>query len=111
MPLILRFDVDKPYGNAGLLRRVMSKLVEDYWFPRLDAFGYLSHLAAFLRYCNEQKIQGLFYFRLCTLPNDEIKTLLKQGNHKVGFHAENTRSFETFSDELKSFKDSVPSLK
>ncbi|HTB32338.1 MAG TPA: hypothetical protein VK808_09955 [Bacteroidia bacterium] len=105
MALILRVDVDKPYGRAGLFRKVISKLAEDYWFPqKVQALGYLSHLEDFLQFCNSQKVSGYIYHRICTVPDDKIIKLLQEGKHKLGLHAENTRSYETFSEELSKFK-------
>jgi hypothetical protein len=102
MPLILRVDVDKPYGRSNMINKIKSKLAEDYWLPR--AGNYLYHLKEFIEYCNSQSIQGYFYFRTCTAPNDIIKKLLSEGNHKIGFHAEDTRNFESFKSELTAFR-------
>lgn len=108
MSLILRVDVDKPYGHANLVRKVASKLTEDYWFPQfLLKDKYLTHLVAFLELCNREKVQGFIYFRTCTHPDEKVLRLLNEGGHKIGFHAENTRSVETFSAELNSFKKSL----
>lgn len=111
MGLILRADVDKPYGHSNLLRRVASKLAEDYFsIPIIGSFKYLSHLVEFLEYCNEQHIPGFIYHRACTAPNKKVRELLVSGGHKVCFHAENTRNFKTFSEELNSFKEKVKPL-
>lgn len=101
MPLILRVDVDKPYGHSSLLKAVKSKLSEDYWFPKFYPFnyGYLSNLSPFLEHCNREQIRGYFFFRHCTVPNKQIEKLMKEGRHCAGMHAENTRSFESFSAE------------
>jgi hypothetical protein len=105
MSLILRADVDKPYGHSNLLRKVASKWVEDYFpIPVLGTVGYLSHLIEFLEYCNSVNVPGFIYHRTCTSPNARVSELLLWGKHKVCFHAENTRSFETFSEELNAFK-------
>ena len=104
MPLILRVDVDKPYGRSNLANKIKSKLVEDYWFPKADSLNYLYHVEKFIEYCNSQNVIGYFYFRMCTMPNERIKKLLKEGNHKVGFHAEDTRSFETLNADINKFK-------
>lgn len=64
--------------------------------------GYLSHLKKLMLYCNEQKIRGYFFHRICTAPTAEIIELYKNGGHKTGLHAENTRNYETFSAELSS---------
>jgi hypothetical protein len=105
MSLILRVDVDKPYGHSNIIRKVASKVVEDYFsLPVVGNFKYLSHLIQFLEYCNAEQVPGFIYHRTCTIPNKKVKNLLKEGNHKLCFHAENTRSYETFSAELEAFK-------
>lgn len=112
MSLILRVDVDKPYGNSNLLRKIASKVVEDYFpIPIFGSYKYLSHLIHFLEYCNQQNIPGFIYHRNCTTPNKEVLGLIKNGGHKIGFHAENTRSLETFSEELRAFKKEMNPIK
>jgi hypothetical protein len=110
MALILRADVDKPYGHANLPRKIASKVVEDYFPIPFGHYKYLSHLIQFLRYCNENRVPGFMYHRICTRPNAEVVKLLNEGGHKLGFHAENTRSPETFSAELKLFREKVKPL-
>lgn len=108
MSLVLRVDVDKPFGHASLMRKIASKLVEDYLgsispnFPK-----YLSHQIQFLQYCNDNSVPGFFYYRTCTKPSKVVSELMKAGGHKTGFHAENTRSLETLSAELGRFRDFV----
>jgi hypothetical protein len=105
MPLILRLDVDKPYGNSTFKQRIMSKLAEDYWFPILPRMGYLHAVKTFLRFCNSENISCMMYFRHCNAPDQETLDLLDEGNHVFGFHAENTRSFETFRNEFQAFQN------
>lgn len=106
MGLILRVDVDKPYGHSNLFYKIISKISEDFWFPNIS-FIYLFHLKCFLRYCNKNSVRGYFYHRMCTVPSLSIYNLLNKGNHKIGFHAENTRSIETFERELAKFKSNA----
>jgi hypothetical protein len=103
MPLILRVDIDKPFGLHSMIRRVASKLKEDYWFPDFLNFDYLGHHKEFLRYCNKNKVVGHMYHRYSTIPDKETKALTIEGGHHYGFHAENTRSLKTFQDELNLF--------
>ncbi|NVK65536.1 MAG: hypothetical protein HWE22_13170 [Flavobacteriales bacterium] len=110
MALILRVDVDKPYGRKSFPQKIMSKAREDFWFPQVNALGYLKATEEFISYCNENGVQGCFYFRNCTTPNKRITDLLKKGGHKVGFHAENTRTLESFSEELDVFKKETQGL-
>ena len=105
MALILRVDVDKPYGNASFLKRVFSKFSEDYINFNCKHLGYLTHLEEFILFCNKQNIPGYFYHRLCTLPTENILKLYKEGGHKIGLHAENTQEYDTFLNELQILEE------
>ena len=110
MGLILRVDVDKPYGHHQPWRKVLSKVVEDY-VPRLPQFpGYLSHLREFVKYCNKNSIPGIFFHRLCTVPDVETKELYKLGNHELGLHLEDSRSQDAVFKEYQQFKSIVNDL-
>ena len=107
MALILRIDVDKPYGRSTSFEKIKSKITEDYYFPKLNFLGYLKATEEFITYCNSVSVVGIFYFRNCTAPNKRIIDLLNKGGHKIGFHAENTRDFDSFKEELEQFKHKV----
>jgi hypothetical protein len=112
MGLILRVDVDKPYGHSSLLRKIASKVAEDYFpIPFFGGIQYLKHLEAFLECCNSEQVPGFIYHRQCTVPDKKINELLIAGGHKLGFHAENTRSEETFAAELRLFSEKVSPAK
>ncbi|HXC04930.1 MAG TPA: hypothetical protein VNZ86_09275, partial [Bacteroidia bacterium] len=105
MALILRVDVDKPYGHSNLIRKVASKVSEDYFkIPLFSGISYLSHFIRFLEYCNANGVPGFMYHRMCTIPDQHVNELLKAGGHQLGFHAENTRTSATFAAELKRFR-------
>jgi hypothetical protein len=99
MALIVRIDVDRPYGKSPLLRHVLSRVGSDIYFPRVEAFGYLRELEVILRMLNEVKARSYIFFRRCTLPTTRILELVDAGGHEVGLHLENSRTFETFSAE------------
>lgn len=86
MSLILRADVDKPYGHSNLIRKVSSKWVEEFFsIPFFGSIGYLTHQIQFLEYCNSMHIAGFMYHRTCTAPNAEVFELLSSGGHKLCF--------------------------
>lgn len=99
MAVIIRIDVDRPYGRSPLPRHLLSRLSSDLYFPRVAAFGYLAELETMLGWLNEEKARAYVFFRRCTLPSESILTLLNAGGHEVGLHLENSRSFATFMDE------------
>jgi len=105
MSIILRVDVDKPYGKHTFTRKLASKLKEDY-FPTLNLhFDYLSHLKEMIKYCNNEGIRGMFYHRLCTVPDEETIKLFEIGGHQWGLHLENSRSIDTFTQEWLIFRN------
>ncbi len=111
MALILRVDVDKPYGHHTLIRKITSKIIEDYFPSYPLMIGYLSHLKQFIRYCNLKKVKGTFFHRLCTSPDDETLHLLKRGGHKIGLHLENSINIEAFLKEFNSLQNKVAGIK
>jgi hypothetical protein len=100
MALIIRIDVDRPYGKQPLVRHLLSRLSSDLYLPRVGAFGYLSELKTMLGWLNEARARSYVFFRRCTLPNEPVLKLLNAGKHVAGLHLENSRSFETFCEEI-----------
>ena len=105
MALILRIDVDRPYGKVGLIRHVSSYLSSEYYFPRVPWLGYLDELKVILRILNERRKSAYVCFRRCTLPSPEVIELMRSGGHVFALHLENSRSFETFQRELLFLED------
>lgn len=108
MGLILRVDVDKPYGNSNIIRKIFSKVIEDFIpIPFIGTYGYLSHLKEFIEFCNSENISAFFYHRNCTRPDQQVIELLKKGGHKLGLHSENTKTFECFEKEVLIMRKKV----
>jgi hypothetical protein len=101
MPVILRVDVDKPYGNATFYEKVLSKMRENYWFPALPFLGYLKQLKKFLQFLKEEKIRAHIYFRKCTLPHFNQLHNHSLDEHEIGVHIENTKNYNTFKKEIE----------
>jgi len=101
MALIIRIDVDRPYGKQPLLRHVLSRLSSDLYFPRVAEFGYLAELGCMLNWLNGEGVRAHVFFRRCTLPSEPILGLLEAGRHEIGLHLENSRSLETFLKEKR----------
>lgn len=102
MALIIRIDVDRPYGRAPLIRHIASRVSSDYWLPRIEAFGYLEELQVMLRWLNERGARAYLFFRQCTLPCKSVLKLAER--HVMGLHLENSRSLETFMEEKESLE-------
>jgi hypothetical protein len=101
MALIIRIDVDRPYGRHPLPRHLLSRLSSDLYFPKVPGFGVLTELQKMLAWLNREKARAYVFFRRCTLPSTAILELLDQGGHEIGLHLENSRSFETFAAEAQ----------
>jgi hypothetical protein len=104
MALIIRIDVDRPYGRQPLWRHCLSRFSSDFYFPRIPSLGYLTELKTMLTWLNETQARSYVFFRRCTLPDAELFHLLDQGRHELGLHLEDSRSYETFRQELQSLE-------
>lgn len=104
MALIVRIDVDRPYGKQGVLRHVASRLASDYSLPRMPGLGYLEELKSILRILNLGGRTAHVFFRKCTYPTSEVCELMEAGGHQFGLHLENSRSAGTFEEELSSLE-------
>lgn len=99
MSLVVRIDVDRPYGKDPLVRHVASKLSSDLWLPRIQGLGYLKELGRVLELLNSRRARSYVFFRRITLPSPQIWELIELGEHVVGLHLENSRSYDTFLHE------------
>ena len=104
MALIVRIDLDRPYGREGFMRHVASRISSDYFLPRMQWLGYLDELKAILRILNANGKSAHVFFRQCTCPTPEVSELMEAGGHRFGLHLENSRSAETFREELESLE-------
>lgn len=99
MALIIRIDVDRPYGKHPLPRHLLSRLSSDVCFPRIEGFGYLKELNRMLQILNARHARAYIFFRRCTLPFGRTMQLVDEGRHEIGLHLEDSRSYETFERE------------
>ena len=58
MALIIRIDVDRPYGKQPILRHVLSRLSSDIYFPKIETLGYLKELRIILQMLNDRKARA-----------------------------------------------------
>ena len=99
MALIIRIDVDRPYGRRPPARHFLSRLSSDLYFPRISGLGFLAELQTMLTWLNEERAHSHVFFRRCTLPSKSILKLLDAGGHEIGLHLENSRSLSAFLEE------------
>ena len=107
MSLIIRIDVDRPYGRSPLWRHSLSRLSSDFYFPRVPAFGYLDELRTMLTWLNQASARSYVFFRRCTLPDGPVMELLNRGQHEIGLHLEDSRTYETFQREITLLQRAV----
>src|SRR5438477_12496411 len=81
MAIIIRIDVDRPYGRQPLLRHVLSRVGSDLYFPRVRGLGYLRELDMILRTLNRLGGRADVFFRRCTFPSSSIIQSIRAGGH------------------------------
>jgi hypothetical protein len=101
MALIIRLDVDRPYGRHPFARHFLSRVSSDFYLPKITALGYLAELRTMLALLNEARSRSYVFFRRCTLPSRSVLDLLDAGRHEIGLHLEDSRSFATFLKETE----------
>jgi hypothetical protein len=104
MALIVRLDVDRPYGREPWLRHALSRLSSDFFLPRLESMAYLAELKWMLGLLNAQGVRAHLFFRRCTLPSESALELIRQGGHEMGLHLEDSRSYSTFLREKQALE-------
>jgi hypothetical protein len=107
MGLIIRIDVDRPYGKQGILRHIASRISSDYFLPRIEGLRYLDELKTILHILNANGKPAHVFFRKCTYPTPAVCELMEKGGHRFGLHLENSRSAETFREELGSLEQTL----
>ena len=107
MALVLRIDVDRPYGKRPWMRHLLSRVSSDLYLPKLESFGYLRELLEMLQILNENHARAYVFFRRCTLPSQSVMRRLEEGGHEIGLHLENSRSWATFAQEKQNLERHV----
>ncbi len=107
MALIIRIDVDRPYGRQPPLRHVLSWLSSELVFPQINKFGYLKELCIILNLFNKMNVKAYIFFRRCTLPSETVLGLIRDGGHEIGLHLENSRSLKSFLAEKKILEQHI----
>ncbi len=107
MSLIIRIDVDRPYGKRNLFLQSLSRLTSDYNLPRIKNSFYLNELYEMLCYLNVKKVRAYIFFRKITVPTKRILSAITSGDHICGLHLENSRTYEHFKQELKYLEQKI----
>lgn len=104
MALLVRIDVDRPYGRAPLWRHLASRVSSDIGLPTIEAWGYLRELEQMLELLRARRVAAHVFFRGCTLPSRRVLDAIDAGGHRVGLHLEDSRSFDTFLAEKNTLE-------
>jgi len=107
MSLIVRIDVDRPYGRSPWLRHVLSRISSDLYLPKITGMGYLAELQTMLGWLNQAGARAYVFFRRCSLPSQPVLDLLDTGCHEIGLHLEDSRSFASFVEEKDALEHHV----
>ncbi len=99
MGILLRIDVDNPYGYSDLLRKTFNFFALNYFFPPLPKL-HLSNFKKLLEDLEDRGIPVNFFFKPKTLPSKELSVQIIKRN-EVGLHAVQVHTFEKFEEELK----------
>ena len=109
MAIILRIDVDNPYGYQTFLRKALNYLALNYDFPKIERIGYLQYLKQLLEDLEERDVPATFFFKATTIPKKETRLrILKM--HEVGFHAVRTESFQEFLKDFQKVNNAFKGL-
>ena len=76
MAVIVRIDVDRPYGRSFWIRHVFSRISSDFWLPRLPACGYFRELEVMLSLLNQRNARVYAFFCRCTIPSAAVHRLM-----------------------------------
>jgi len=104
MAIIVRMDIDRPFGKKSFIYQALSRVGSDLYFPRLHSLRYLSDLQEVLPILESYNARSYVFFRRCTFPTTSVLQALKRGGHIVGLHLENSRSLDSFKKELERLR-------
>lgn len=107
MSLLIRIDVDRPFGKRDFFHQLISRIGSDYYFPPIRHFHYLDDLKAILKLLNQYNAASYVFFRRCTFPSASVHQLMLEGRHIYGLHLENSRTFQTFCNERERLEKAL----
>jgi len=96
MGVILRIDVDNPYGWQRFGGKAKNYLRLNWGFPALKKLGYLNSLDKLLNDLEARNISATFFFTKFTTP----RNMAKYTKYFVGAHLISTRNYAEFQKEL-----------
>ena len=104
MAIILRIDVDNPYGHSSLFEKALNHMRMNYPFPRVSQLGYLHNLIELTEELDNNSAQATILFKRDTLPGKKLANKLKAKGHVLGMHAVDTSSYDAFAGEKEAIE-------
>lgn len=101
MGVILRIDVDNPYGWQSFGKKTLNYLRLNWGFPAIKKLGFLKFLDILVDDLGERSVQASFFFTTITTP----KNLEAYKRHEVGVHLVSAQSFNEFLRELNQISE------
>jgi hypothetical protein len=97
MGVILRIDVDTPYGWQRFVEKAINYLRLNWWFPALTTLGYLHSLDRLLDDLDARNIPAMFFFTRFTTPTN----IERYKKYNVGAHIISAQNYTEFQKELE----------
>ncbi len=110
VPIILRIDVDNPYGWFSFHKKVLNYFSLN--FKRLpirhNFLGYLDQAKYLFKVLEKAQIPATWFFRVQTKPSREFQQKLIKAKHEIAYHAERTSSLRDFQTDLQILSKNLP---
>lgn len=101
MALVVRLDVDRPFGKRDLAHRLASRVASEAGLCLRRLPQYLEDLNNILILLGRRKWRSYVFFRKCTMPSQRSLRLIDEGGHVIGLHLEDSRFFDRYVEELE----------
>ena len=111
MPVILRIDVDNPYGWHSFPRKVLNYFSINYRrLPiRYGILGYLDKAKLLFQELIDVQVPATWFFLPQTRPPKQFINSLLKNKHEIAYHAERTSSLRDFNSDLELLSKRLPS--
>ncbi|MFW9915550.1 MAG: hypothetical protein ACFFGZ_08050 [Candidatus Thorarchaeota archaeon] len=109
MAIILRIDVDSPFGWQNIFRKTLSRIHLDFNLIslRYSWLGYHSHVKYVARDLLERDIPAVWFFQVAARPSQKFAKMLIKNGHAIGLHLVQDTTWEIFRKEQQKFEKKV----
>ncbi|MFX1515639.1 MAG: hypothetical protein ACFFC6_04960 [Promethearchaeota archaeon] len=103
MPIILRIDVDNPYGWNTFPKKVLNYFSINFRrLPiRYSILGYLNYANKLFERLEMAQVPASWFFLVQTRPSKQLQQSLLKAKHEIAYHAERTSSLKNFKSDLR----------